>query len=336
VARVKRALRGLDIYLLVANSKGINIWCAATGGLFTNHDVISVLKTSGIENKVEHRNVILPQLAATGIESRIIKKKTAWKSVWGPVYAKDIPAFLQQDFVVSREKRQVEFPLKQRFEMAVAWAFPISLIFTVILFFFWKVATLPVIALTWALAILFFVAFPLYEKWLNPKVQRKGFVFFDFGRGGLQGIVLLITFLSLVVVSMSAGGFDWGFVYRWGMISFIVVLLVSIDLMGSTPVYKSGLHKDRLFEVVIDGEKCKGSGFCEQVCPRGCFKIDNEKHLAKRPSSDMCVQCGACIVQCPFDALYFRSPDGKVISPQIVRKFKLNMLGKRTMNTGDS
>jgi len=85
VARVKRALRGLDIYLLVANSKGINIWCAATGGLFTNHDVISVLKTSGIENKVEHRNVILPQLAATGIESRIIKKKTGWKSVWGPV-----------------------------------------------------------------------------------------------------------------------------------------------------------------------------------------------------------------------------------------------------------
>jgi len=46
VARVKRAIKGIDAYLLVANSRGINVWCAATGGMLTNHDVISVLKTS--------------------------------------------------------------------------------------------------------------------------------------------------------------------------------------------------------------------------------------------------------------------------------------------------
>jgi len=73
VERVKRALRGMDAFLLVANSKGVNVWCAATGGLFTNHDVISVLKTSGIEEFVEHRNVIMPQLAATGVEPKTIR-----------------------------------------------------------------------------------------------------------------------------------------------------------------------------------------------------------------------------------------------------------------------
>jgi len=55
VERVKRALKGMDAYLLVANSRGINVWCSATGGLFTNHDVISVLKTSKIEKLVDHK-----------------------------------------------------------------------------------------------------------------------------------------------------------------------------------------------------------------------------------------------------------------------------------------
>jgi len=88
VQRVKRALRGIDAYLLVGNSRGINVWCGAAGGHFTNHDVISVVKTSGIEELVAHRNVILPQLAATGVEAKIMQKKTGWRVIWGPVYAK--------------------------------------------------------------------------------------------------------------------------------------------------------------------------------------------------------------------------------------------------------
>ncbi|MFQ5835809.1 MAG: HgcAB-like fusion protein, partial [bacterium] len=124
VERVKRALKGIDCYLLVANSRGINVWCAATGGHFTNHDVISVLKTSGIEELVDHRNVILPQLAATGIETKTVQRKTGWKIIWGPVYAKDIPAFIESKFRKTPEMREVEFPWAKRIEVAVAWAFP--------------------------------------------------------------------------------------------------------------------------------------------------------------------------------------------------------------------
>jgi len=94
VERVKRALKGIDAYLLVANSRGINAWCAAAGGHLTDHDVISVLKTSGIDARVDHRQVILPQLSATGIEGKVIHKKAGWEVIWGPVYATSIPAFL--------------------------------------------------------------------------------------------------------------------------------------------------------------------------------------------------------------------------------------------------
>ena len=46
-----------------------------------------------------------------------------------------------------------------------------------------------------------------------------------------------------------------------------------------------------------------------------------------------CVQCGACIVQCPFDALHFQHPDGGVIEPETIRRFKLNLVGKRLVRT---
>jgi CO dehydrogenase/acetyl-CoA synthase gamma subunit (corrinoid Fe-S protein) len=110
VERVKHALEGLDVYFLVANSRGVNVWCAATGGLLTNHDVVSVLKTSGIELLVDHRQLILPQLAATGIEGKIIHKKAGWRVVWGPIDATAIPAFLSSGLVKTAEMRTVSFP----------------------------------------------------------------------------------------------------------------------------------------------------------------------------------------------------------------------------------
>ncbi|NOZ03732.1 MAG: copper oxidase [FCB group bacterium] len=332
VARVKWALRGIDAYLLVANSRGINVWCAATGGLFTNHDVISVLKTSGVEDLVDHRQVILPQLAATGIERKYVRKKTGWIVQWGPVDIKDLPAYLPR-----RKKtpamRQVSFPAEQRFEMAVAWAFPISLVAGLILLPLWREGILPAVLLTWGLALIIFMAFPLYQRWLNPRSERIGFVLFDFGRGGVQLILLAGILLGLFAVAKYTGNFSGLFFARWGIMSTLVVLVLSLDLMGSTPLYKSGLHADRFLKVSLDTDKCKGAAFCEQVCPRNCYDVDHHRHLATQPRAHLCVQCGACIVQCPFDALYFESPDGATIAPEIIRKFKLNLMGKRLVKT---
>jgi len=329
VQRVKKPLRGMDAYLLVANSRGINVWCAATGGHFTNHDVISVLKTSGIEELVDHRNVILPQLAAAGIEAKDIHKKTGWKVIWGPVYAKDIPSFLLYSLNKTPEMRQVEFPWLQRLEFAVSWAFPISLLSVVITALFWREASLPLIFLIWGLSLLIFMAFPFYSRWLSPEGRRIGFIFFDFGRGGFQLILLGAIILGLVTYSLLTGNFTWGFILRWSFAALVVILMLSLDLMGSTPVYKSGLSEDRLLKVVLDEEKCHGAGFCEQVCPRNCYDVDKNLHKVTMPKSERCVQCGACIIQCPFDALCFKSPQGGVIPPENIREFKLNMMGKR-------
>jgi len=118
----------------------------------------------------------------------------------------------------------------------------------------------------------------------------------------------------------------------WGIVSLIVVLIIFIDLAGSTPVYKGGLHKESLLHVVLDKKRCKGTGVCEDICPRNCFEIDRKNHIAKMPRINLCEQCGACIVQCPSDALWFESPDYKIIPPETIRKYKLNLIGKRIVN----
>ena len=140
--------------------------------------------------------------------------------------------------------------------------------------------------------------------------------------------------VGLVVYSLSIGDLSWRFILRWGFASLIVILMVSIDLAGSTPVYKSGLLEGRLLQIVLDREICHGAGFCEAVCPRDCYELDKNRHVATIPRIDRCIQCGACIVQCPFDALHLASPQGGIITPEDIRRFKLNMMGKRMVKVG--
>ena len=64
VRRLREALAGYDAWLLVAPAGGINVWCAAAGGHLTTHQVVSTLRTSGIAERVDHRVLVLPQLAA--------------------------------------------------------------------------------------------------------------------------------------------------------------------------------------------------------------------------------------------------------------------------------
>ena len=329
VARVKRSLRGENVYLLVANSKGINVWCAAAGGHFTSHDVISVLKTSGIERLVDHRNAILPQLAATGVESQLIQKRIHWNIIWGPVYAKDIPRFIQNNFTKTPRMREVRFPLTQRIEMAAAWAFPISLVLAMAVLPFWRDMVPALVIISWGVSFLLFLSFPLYSRWLRSEKKGRGFVFFDFGRGVfpliLTGMLILVGFSYTIFFAE----FKWSSMLQWSFLSFIIVLVFSIDLKGSTPIFKSGLHEESLLKVVLDPQKCRGAGLCEDVCPRNCYDVDRDRHCAAMPRSERCVQCGACIVQCPFDALRFENPSGDILTPETVRNFKLNLIGKR-------
>lgn len=333
VQRLKRVLRGSDAYLLIVNSRGINVWCASEGGHFTNHDVIAVLKTSGIEQLVGRKEVILPQLAAAGVEAKVIEEKTGWRVIWGPIYAKDIPHFLEKNRKKDPIMREVQFPWTQRLEMAIAWAFPISVILSFILIFVWPKAIFPAILLIWGLSLLIFLSFPVYSSLLISKKKRRSSFFFDYDRWALPLVLWGIVLLCLLFYSILSHHFSWIFSLRWGILSLIVVLLLNIDLKGSTPVHKSPWHEERLISVFLEKKKCRGVGFCEDVCPRNCFMVDREKKKTTMPGARRCINCGACIVQCPHDALRFKNLEGEEISPESIRRLKLNLWGKRIKKT---
>ena len=279
VERVKRALEGLDVYLLVANSRGINVWCAATGGLLTDHDVISVLKTSGIDALVDHRRVILPQLAATGVQGKHVSEQTGWRVIWGPIRVSDVPRFLSDRRRATRGMRTVTFPWQQRLEMAVSWAFPLSVL-PLVLLPCWPAAVLPLGGLVWAASFLIVMSFPLYEGLLHSKGKGVGFVFFDFGRRGLPRMACAAVMVGGLAFMLAPGDLSGGRSLGWGLASFVVLLILGLDLTGSTPTYKSGLHEDRLLAIAVDPELCTGAAFCERVCPKEVFEIDRSQRLA--------------------------------------------------------
>ena len=124
VRRLKHHLQGLDLWLLVAESRGVNVWCAAGGEEFNTHSVVSALKTSGIEDKVNHRTIILPPLGAPGIKKTDVEKQTGWKVQWGPVYAGDIADYLRNRCERSEKMKRVSYDLKERLDTALGSLFP--------------------------------------------------------------------------------------------------------------------------------------------------------------------------------------------------------------------
>ncbi|MEJ2370542.1 MAG: hypothetical protein P8Y07_06810 [Gemmatimonadales bacterium] len=133
VRRLERTLAGRDAWLLVANSGGMNVWCGAGGGHLTDHDVIAVIRASRIGELVAHRDLVLPQLSATGVQRRRVGEATGWRARWGPARLEDLPGFLDRGGRVTRSHRLMRFPLWERLEMSLMWAPPMALAAAVIL-----------------------------------------------------------------------------------------------------------------------------------------------------------------------------------------------------------
>jgi NAD-dependent dihydropyrimidine dehydrogenase PreA subunit len=327
VRRVLHALRGQDAFLLVAPTRGVNVWCAAAGGL-------SILRTSGIADRVDHRRLTLPQLSATGVERKLVEERTGWHIVFGPVYARDLPPYLATG-QKTNEMRQVSFPLLSRLEMAVAWAFPISAIGGAVLAIGWRHLTLPFVAMVWGISVGLFALFPWLFRRVWPAAQKEPgwtryLILFD--PSIRRNFVLWLAFVAgLGAYGYARGDWNAWHMLGWSLAALFLVLLISMDMAGNTPIYKSGLHEDRQLHIELDSEACRGRAMCWEVCPKNCYIIDTNIHKAVIALPDACVQCGACIVQCPEDALAFVGPGGQRIPPETIRKYKLNMLGRRAI-----
>jgi len=111
-------LAGLDSWILVLDTKGINVWCAAGKGSFGTAELVSRIAKVKLADLVSHRGLILPQLGAPGVSAPEVLRKSGFRVEWGPVRAADIGAWLAAGRVKSAAMSEVTFNLRDR--MAVA------------------------------------------------------------------------------------------------------------------------------------------------------------------------------------------------------------------------
>ncbi len=114
---LRKELFLLSAWIIVLDTRGINVWCAAGKGTFSTQEIVRQVKLTGIEKLVSKKELIVPQLGATGVSAKEVKKACGFKVIWGPVRAKDLKQFIYSGKMASPEMRQVTFTLKERLEL---------------------------------------------------------------------------------------------------------------------------------------------------------------------------------------------------------------------------
>jgi SAM-dependent methyltransferase len=161
---VRRLVKAIDhrlnVWLLVVDSSGINVWCAAGGGFLTAERIIGALSTSRLDEVVNHRALILPQLCANGVDGWLIRKQTNWGVHWGPVRAVDLPAYIQDGRKKTDDMRQVHFPLLDRLEMLAATMGFYALLILVPVALLWPSSFWPLLAAMLGLSLFYTITLP--------------------------------------------------------------------------------------------------------------------------------------------------------------------------------
>lgn len=314
VRRVMRALSGLDAWVVVANSSGVNVWCASAGGLLTTHQVVTALRTSGVEDRVRHRRALLPQLAATGVRVRELTRRCGWTAKFGPVRIEDLPAYLAAREHKNDVMRRVRFGARERLEMALAWGCPAAALL-VLGSLLWRPAwSLPLAGLAFATALLVFLGYDRlpgpHRLLLTAALAATATALTAFVGGGAA---------ALVTAALASAG---------------LVAVITFDYEGSTPTEGGSHFESKRWHITLDLERCAGVFSCYEVCPEACFEKRTDPRKTELVHDERCVRCGACVVQCPQDALFFRDEQGERIEPAVIRRYKLNLLGRRRVDVG--
>lgn len=121
---VRKNLKGVNAWILVLDTKGVNVWCAAGKGTFGTDELIKRIKFHLSDDIISHKKIIVPQLGAVGISAYKIKSETGFNVIYGPVKASDIISFIRSGYKATDEMREVKFSVIERIKLI-----PVELVF---------------------------------------------------------------------------------------------------------------------------------------------------------------------------------------------------------------
>jgi hypothetical protein len=114
---LRKNLDGINGWILVLDTKGVNVWCAAGKGTFGTKELVNRIRSVSLEKVISHRRLILPQLGAVGVSAHQVKEDTGFNIHYGPVRAADIRKFIDSGYRADKEMRKVKFGLWDRVKL---------------------------------------------------------------------------------------------------------------------------------------------------------------------------------------------------------------------------
>jgi len=217
---VRKHLAGRDAWLLIADTRGVNVWCSAGEGTFSAREIAVTLAASQAERRLTRREMILPKLCLNGVNRREVKERSGFRGLIGPVYARDLPAYLDHDLEKTPAMEQVHFNFWDRMWIGVPFTLLLVLVPGVLALGLgrWIRPTLP---LWFALAGMLIAA---SYTWLPT---RRHLV-----KGLILG-ALLAAGAVIYLLQQHAPGLS---IARSAILLLALELFVTADFSGSTPV----------------------------------------------------------------------------------------------------
>lgn len=114
---LRKNLEGVNGWILVLDTNGVNVWCAAGKGTFGTKELVNRIRLVSLDKIVNHKRLILPQLGATGVSAYKVKEQTGFNVHYGPVRAADIKEYISTGYRADREMRKVTFGLVDRIKL---------------------------------------------------------------------------------------------------------------------------------------------------------------------------------------------------------------------------
>ena len=241
---LRSSLAGMDGYILVLDTRGINVWCAAGEGTFCTYELVERINEAKLHDVVHHRVVIVPQLGAPSVSAYEVERRSGFKVEFGPVRAQDLPEYLKTH-QATPEMRRVRFDLGDRLVLI-----PIELVHTLLPMLLAAVVLFFLSGLRYALAAVAavlagVVLFPILLPFLPTRAfSTKGFI--------LGGIVAL----PFVVASWSQTDAAW-WLRALEALSYLlpmsaVTAFLALNFTGSTPfTSKTGVKREILAYIPV-------------------------------------------------------------------------------------
>lgn len=255
---VRRELAGRDAWILILDTRGINVWCAAGKGTFGTAEVVRMVREAKLEQVVSHTRLVLPQLSATGVAAHEVRAQTGFSVVWGPVRATDLPEFLDSGMKATAEMRRVTFPLAERakltgVEVSMIWgkegaiaAAVLAALFLLSLAFAPQLA--PAVAVLAAGLLLAVIGGAFLGPTLLPWLPGRAFS----AKGAVAGAIVLAPLIAWLFSSVEPTAWVWASAAGLLAAGMALASFLTMNFTGSsTYTSPSGVEREMRFAIPL-------------------------------------------------------------------------------------